>query len=155
MPKECRIGVRFDASVKTFLLAKDHHHLLEGTAHPPVHNRHHHPFFATGEERQRWHRERERERDLCFRGKSSTHHLAPRLMSYPPSGGGDDTTVLLKPKCTPRQGSQCYSTSPQDRNRLNRNHLDQSLSSSKKNRNSLTWVLMAFDSVFYLLSHLP
>ena len=34
-------------------------------------------------------------------------------------------------------------------------HLDQSLSSSKKNMNSLTWVLMAFDSVFYLLSHLP
>ena len=100
-------------------------------------------------------RKRERERDLCFRGKPSTHRLAPRLLSYPPSGDGDDTTVLLEPKCMPRQGSQCYSTSPQDRDRLNRNQLDQSLSSSQKKRNSLTWVLMAFDSVFYLLSHLP
>ena len=59
-------------------------------------------------------RERERERDLCFRGKPSTHRLAPRLLSYPPSGDGDDTTVLLEPKCMPRQGSQCYARKDDD-----------------------------------------
>ena len=31
--------------------------------------------------------------------------------------------------------------SPRNRNRVNRNHLDQSLRSSQKNRNSLAWVL--------------
>ena len=34
-----------------------------------------------------------------------------------------------------------YSTSPRNRNPTNGNHLDQSLRSSEKNRNSLTWVL--------------
>jgi len=36
-----------------------------------------------------------------------------------------------------------YSTTPRNGNRANGNHLDQSLRSSQKNRNSLTWVLVA------------
>ena len=41
-----------------------------------------------------------------------------------------------------------YSTSPRNRNPVNRNHLDQSLSFSQKNRNSLTWVLVALTVCF-------
>ena len=41
-----------------------------------------------------------------------------------------------------------YSTSPRNRNRADRNHLDQSLLSSQKNRNSLTWVLVALTVCF-------
>ena len=36
-----------------------------------------------------------------------------------------------------------YSSSPRNRNRVNRNHLDICLSVPQKNRNSLTWVLVA------------
>ena len=36
-----------------------------------------------------------------------------------------------------------YSTTPRNGNRVNGNHLDQSLSFSQKNGNSLTWVLVA------------
>ena len=36
-----------------------------------------------------------------------------------------------------------YSTTPRNENRVNENHLDQSLSFSQKNGNSLTWVLVA------------
>ena len=45
-----------------------------------------------------------------------------------------------------------YSSSPRNRNPANRNHLDQSLSSSQNNRNSLTWVLVAL-SYLYLDSY--
>ena len=41
-----------------------------------------------------------------------------------------------------------YSRSPRNRNRINRNHLDQSLSVPQKNRNSLTWVLVALTACF-------
>ena len=41
-----------------------------------------------------------------------------------------------------------YSTSPRNGNRLNGNHLDQSLSFSQKNENSLTWVLVALTVCF-------
>jgi len=41
-----------------------------------------------------------------------------------------------------------YSTSPQNRNRTNRNQLVICLSFSQKNRNSLTWVLVALTVCF-------
>ena len=41
-----------------------------------------------------------------------------------------------------------YSTTPRNGNRVNGNHLDQSLLSSQKNRNSLTWVLVALTVCF-------
>jgi len=41
-----------------------------------------------------------------------------------------------------------YSTYPRNRNRSYRNHLDHSLSFSQKNRNSLTWVLVALTVSF-------
>jgi len=41
-----------------------------------------------------------------------------------------------------------YSTTPRNGNRVNRNHLEICLSSSQKNGNSLTWVLMALTVCF-------
>ena len=46
------------------------------------------------------------------------------------------------------RGSKPYSTSCRNRNRAKRNHLDQSLLSSQKNRKSLTWVLVALTVCF-------
>ena len=59
-------------------------------------------------------------------------------------GGGFYTAILrvvavLKKKYFPE--TACYSTSPRNRNRVNRNHLGIFLSSSQKNRNSLAWVV--------------
>ena len=48
----------------------------------------------------------------------------------------------LKLRCVSVCASVCvYSTTPRNRNRLNRNHLKICLSSSQKNRKSLSWVL--------------
>jgi hypothetical protein len=41
-----------------------------------------------------------------------------------------------------------YSTTPRNGNRVNGNHLDICLSSSQKNGNSLTWVLVALTVCF-------
>jgi hypothetical protein len=41
-----------------------------------------------------------------------------------------------------------YSTTPRNRNRVNRNHLDICLRSSQKNRKPLTWVLVALTVCF-------
>ena len=43
---------------------------------------------------------------------------------------------------------EIYSTSPRNGNPANGNHLDQSLSFSQKNGNSLTWVLVALTVCF-------
>ena len=48
----------------------------------------------------------------------------------------------------PLSESSEYSTIPRNENRLNENHLDQSLSFSQKNENSLTWVLVALTVCF-------
>ena len=54
------------------------------------------------------------------------------------------TSLCILCVCQPVSALCVYSTSPWNGNPVNGNHLDQSLSFSQKNGNSLTWVLVAW-----------